>query len=1130
MAEYRADVEMWSRLTPLKPAQQAEAIVFFLGKQKNPVKEKIMTSIGDQIKNNEKGLDVLLTYLESIYKKDDMADSFEKYCTFEKREKRRDEKIPEFIADWETLYAKTQKQGCTLTDMVLAFKLLKACKLSEMEVNLVLTGVDFGRGKDDKSMLKQVKESLKKFVGRSVITEQDKETVIKTEETYVTKEELTLMMKGFKGKRQRTRSKSQGDQPISSNTSYKGKKNPLGKDYKPLKCFKCKCECQEKCQCPCVYHLADKCTTKNANKPELSLFMRHNFPKSGVETVHFTREERSYGESGGSSEEIVLLADSLETLCLVCPEETSMLALIDCACPTTVAGQVWVSQFLGLLSPSDLDKVKLDSSSKIYKFGGGERRRSLGVATIPVNFAGMNVCIKTEVVDAEIPLLIGNSSLKKADAVMHFSSRTAEFFNKKVLLKETSSGHYSMDITPPKVQAGEENSTAGEENLTAIVTATCGSLSDADRKAVQEELCLMTRNLDRVGVKELTKTNVKKLHHYLGHAHVDKLRNLIQNAGLLNEDVREHLKQVEHECTSCRVNRNRNPKPAVQIPKASRHNQIVSVDLKEFDESETNRYILYLVDTFSRFTAGTFISNKMASTIGEAILYNWIKIFGRMDMLHSDRGREFVNDELTAICEYLDVKITATAGYSPNMNGCNERNHAVVDRMVEKIMFADPSIKPEVALSWALAAKNSLESYQGFSPSQIVFGSNPSLPAVYSAGPPGLEEESVSKAVANQINAMHLAREAFIECESDRVIKTALKRKLYKSSQEILPGEWIYFKNHRRWEGPVKITTKDGKLLYCIRSGRLLTINADHSVVVKCEEEVLPHNTDNRESQPQSDYTLDEDNNTDEHGGHLELDGGSHNRQEEEVARQEDDVGQEFHYHEGDAGQGMVTAERAHQTVSQDLQGSIAPTPSRSSVPTSTRVGKVPKCPKRFGESQTESWCKPCTKKKKCEKFPDIAPPQDILHENVEDEGQLMQEDQEGRAEGDPPQTQVPLGLGDVRSGDLLRFSDANSENRLVTVENRVGKAGGSNENWWSVTDSETNHTEPVNLEEVTNMERLLVDNTENVDVETFVTIIPRWRHGERTCVEAKQKELGQFDDFKVYKEVKDEGQPSDGR
>ena len=102
----------------------------------------------------------------------------------------------------------------------------------------------------------------------------------------------------------------------------------------------------------------------------------------------------------------------------------------------------------------------------------------------------------------------------------------------------------------------------------------------------------------------------------------------------------------------------------------------------------------------------------------------------------------------------------------------------------------------------------------------------------------------MSKAMADHINALHMAREAFIACESDRVLKTALRKRVYSSAEQIFPGDWIYFKNKlKRWEGPVKVTTKSGKLLYSVRAGSLLTINTDHAVLVKSRDEEIPLDT-----------------------------------------------------------------------------------------------------------------------------------------------------------------------------------------------------------------------------------------------------------------------------------------------
>ena len=76
-------------------------------------------------------------------------------------------------------------------------------------------------------------------------------------------------------------------------------------------------------------------------------------------------------------------------------------------------------------SGNDRKTIGKEHSERIFKFGGGEKRKSLGVLTLPCFIAGKNVWIRTEVVDAEFPLLLGNSMLKKAHVVLHLSAEKA---------------------------------------------------------------------------------------------------------------------------------------------------------------------------------------------------------------------------------------------------------------------------------------------------------------------------------------------------------------------------------------------------------------------------------------------------------------------------------------------------------------------------------------------------------------------------------------------------------------------------------------------------------------------------------------------------------------------------------
>ena len=111
---------------------------------------------------------------------------------------------------------------------------------------------------------------------------------VKEEPTFMTEMEEVFIARGWKppGKsRRRSRSMSP-----TRDRSYKGRKNRLGDDGKPLKCFICKCSHVTACTCPCVYHLAGTCPERrnrgdsssqaSEKKPDLGLFMTTNiFPQ-----------------------------------------------------------------------------------------------------------------------------------------------------------------------------------------------------------------------------------------------------------------------------------------------------------------------------------------------------------------------------------------------------------------------------------------------------------------------------------------------------------------------------------------------------------------------------------------------------------------------------------------------------------------------------------------------------------------------------------------------------------------------------------------------------------------------------------------------------------------------------------
>ena len=75
---------MWSRLTSLDKKLQAEMVVYKLENHPSRIQQKIATQLGDKRVDKEKEIDMLLEFLGEIYKKDSLANFWDKYITYDK--------------------------------------------------------------------------------------------------------------------------------------------------------------------------------------------------------------------------------------------------------------------------------------------------------------------------------------------------------------------------------------------------------------------------------------------------------------------------------------------------------------------------------------------------------------------------------------------------------------------------------------------------------------------------------------------------------------------------------------------------------------------------------------------------------------------------------------------------------------------------------------------------------------------------------------------------------------------------------------------------------------------------------------------------------------------------------------
>ncbi|CAC5364881.1 unnamed protein product [Mytilus coruscus] len=278
-----------------------------------------------------------------------------------------------------------------------------------------------------------------------------------------------------------------------------------------------------------------------------------------------------------------------------------------------------------------------------------------------------------------------------------------------------------------------------------------------------------------------------------------------------NADTLDLLPSVCENCDICMTNKRPSSKPVVGLPLATEFNETVAVDLHEL---EHNVWYLHIIDEFTRFSAGSIMKTKKGSEFVKKFLESWISIHGSPRRLYSDNGENF------------NIEVKTTAAYSPWSNGLLERhNQTLTDTLLK--LKADNNCDWDIALSWALMAKNALDNEHGYSPYQLVYGRNPNLPSVLTDKLPALEGTTMSEIVGKHIETLHSARTAFTRSECSERIRRALRKQTRPSGISYQTGDKVYYKrpDNKEWKGPGIVIGQDGAVVFVRHGGMLVRVH-----------------------------------------------------------------------------------------------------------------------------------------------------------------------------------------------------------------------------------------------------------------------------------------------------------------
>ena len=837
--EYKELIDLWELCTDIEELRKAPLLFSTIPinskKFGGNLRQKLMKTVKPStLATDPQGVKKILKWLEDKIGKSENCRQIEVFSQYYDYGKTVSMSISEYISGFEEVSQLATANDITFNDNVKAFMLLKKAKLSDIDYKMVMTGVNVKKSYDKAELYQVVKERMLDVLSNVMgqVTGQS--------EAFVTNHDHdVLVANGWRPPR-RGNFKTYQKVPSSDNSRDKWTSkglNPVGASGKRLLCHSCGSN----------KHLLKDCQDSYENKKKQDRRgkefdrrdKKYKFRKPGTREAYIAEEassEESFLETQSESEEeklprynrryensprrhrderdrdssresrksrnmhsVHLTTNKIELSKFT--TETINCAAMDTCCTANVAGKKWTDIFIR--SMTDNMKGNLEGpfeSNTAFKFGNQGELSSIGFYRLPVKIGGVNYKIEVDIIDSDIPLLLSKNEMRRLGIGIDMKRDIVTINDKPLVVNTTSAGHYIIDLL--------------------------------DKGSVYNMHQVLMIDIKRADEKEQKKV-LEKLHAQFGHKSKQSFVNLLKAADKWSENYSKIIDNIIDGCEGCILKRKTPDRPVVAMNMANDFNQILSVDLKIWKD----KYILYMIDVFTRFTVGEIIKDKQPETIVNTIMRYWIKYFGTMGGMISDNGGEFVSHLMNEVTSQLGVSHHTTGAESPWQNGCNERNHAVCDSMLHGVIRDHPDMPLSTALAWACTAKNTLTNVYGYSPYQLVLGQNPRLPNILEDAPPAWEVKSMSKRLTEHLTALHATRKQFIKTESCEKIKKALKHRIRTSDTVYQYGDTVYYKreNEDRWKGPATVMFQDGKIIYVRHGGYGVKVSANRLIKAKKE-------------------------------------------------------------------------------------------------------------------------------------------------------------------------------------------------------------------------------------------------------------------------------------------------------
>ena len=851
---WKKSITAWELLTDLEPKKRGLSI--FLNACKGKYFD-IVSKLDIETINCDAGVRNILHVLDRYCQSTEAQRAYAAFEKFHKFKRQPGQTVNDALLYFESLVLDLKKVKIELPSAVLAYMVLHAMDIGEENSKIARATITELTYESMAGQLKAIADTQSYSSSGAMASE------IKVEpDTLYTRGGQSWQSRGRGNRGRNNSSTSRGFRPQNTqNNSYLGGQSNSGAQSNNYSgqtrfsgsgnrnCFVCNSRDHLSYDCP---HKRNRYFSNNSNQRSSESTAPKCFKCHSNTHLAYACTANPDPSEPCETVNIVLFQSTYNTASEQFLFETFGSAVIDSGAKTNVAGKVWIDKYIKTLSQADFENISEEKVVNKFKFGDGKEVLSDVKITLPVIIGGVKQFLSTSVINSNLPLLLSFESLNRNKAIIDFGKLTMKIGDTELLLKRTTqSGHLLLPLFP---HASSINYVLHIRDLKNLTT-----------KEKENKMC--------------------KLHRQLGHSSREAMRRLLISSGITDKTLCTAIDKVIDTCEVCLKHKKKPLRPCVSEPLSEGFNATVAIDLKTFIKDKV--YIIHLICMGTRFSMAGVIHSKNADVILKAVLKLWVQYFGPPRRFLSDNGSEFSNDKFREMCEQLNVVSTTTPGESPWSNGVVERHNGILMETVKRVMD-DCQCTLDIALPWAISAKNTLSSVSGFSPNVLVFGRNPNVPSVLTDYIPALSPCTHSDLVRRNLEVMHAARKGYVAAESSERIRRALRMKLRTSNDTVVEnGDSVYYRreNYQGWKGPGKVIGRDGKLVVVRHGGLIYRVPLCHIIhTVKAGEMVVEEKgkvtdadsaVDREEEEPESeaveeDVVVENNRQVDEPGAGLE--------------------------------------------------------------------------------------------------------------------------------------------------------------------------------------------------------------------------------------------------------------------